>query len=58
VTSKHLLGYELNDEEREHLIYFVSDYGDPKQEIDDNLRNDRLPTLVALILSSPHFQWV
>jgi uncharacterized protein (DUF1800 family) len=58
LTSQRLLGYELNDEERDHLIYFVSDYGDPKQEIDDNLRNDRLPTLVALILSSPHFQWV
>jgi uncharacterized protein (DUF1800 family) len=57
-TSQRLLGYELSEEYKEQLVYFVSDYGDPNQEIDDSLRNDRLPTLVALVLSSPHFQWV
>jgi hypothetical protein len=56
-TSQRLLGHELSDEDKEQLIYFVSDYGDPNQVMDDNIRNDRLPTLVALILSSPRFQW-
>ena len=58
VTSQRLLGYALSPEDKEQLIYFVSDFGDPNQAMDDNLRNDRLPTLIALILSSPHFQWV
>jgi hypothetical protein len=57
VTSQRLLGYELNPEDQAELAYFVSDYGDPNQAIDDNLRNDRLPTLVGLILASPYFQW-
>ena len=57
VTSKHLLGYELSAEDQEQLVFFVSDYGDPNQVVDDALRNDRLPTLIGLILSSPSFQW-
>jgi hypothetical protein len=58
VTSQHLLGYELSAEDQEQLVFFVSDYGDPNQVIDDALRNDRLPTLVGLILASPYFQWI
>ncbi|MGL4608660.1 MAG: DUF1800 domain-containing protein [Trueperaceae bacterium] len=57
VTCQRLLGYELSPEDQNQLAYFVSDYGDPEQVIDDNLRNDRLPTLVGLILASPYFQW-
>lgn len=57
VTSQRLLGYEVSPEDQAELAYFVSDYGDSGQMIDDNLRNDRLPTLVGLILASPYFQW-
>jgi hypothetical protein len=57
VTSQRLLGYEVSPEDQAELAYFVSDYGDPNQAVDDNLRNDRLPTLVGLLLASPYFQW-
>jgi uncharacterized protein (DUF1800 family) len=57
VTSQQLLGYPLSPEDQNQLAFFVSDYGDPNQVIDDSLRNDRLPTLVGLILASPYFQW-
>jgi uncharacterized protein (DUF1800 family) len=57
VTSQRLLGYEVSPEDQAELAYFVSDYGDANQTIDDNLRNDRLPTLVGLLLASPYFQW-
>lgn len=57
VASQRLLGYELSPENKETFVYFVSDYGDANQIVDEALRNDRLPTLVALILSLPDFQW-
>jgi hypothetical protein len=57
VTSQRLLGYEVSLEDQAELAYFVSDYGDANQSVDDNLRNDRLPTLVGLLLASPYFQW-
>ena len=57
VTSQRLLGYEISQEDQAELAYFVSDYGDFNQAVDDNLRNDRLPTLVGLLLASPYFPW-
>jgi uncharacterized protein (DUF1800 family) len=57
VTSQRLLGFEMSAEDQERLVYFVSDYGDMNQPIDEALRNDRLPTLMGLVLASPYFQW-
>ncbi len=57
VTSQRILGHEVSPEDQSQLAYFVSDYGDANQAMDDNLRTDRLPTLVGLLMASPYFQW-
>ncbi len=56
-TSIRLLGGTVNQKDQEQLIYFLSDFGDAQQIVDETMRADRLAILVSLILASPYFQW-
>ncbi len=56
-ASRLVLAGDLVPEDREHLIYYLSDYGDPNQPAGDALRAERLASLVGLLMASPYFQW-
>jgi hypothetical protein len=43
--------------DREQLVFFMSDFGDEQQAVDADLRAERLPSLIGLVLASPYFQW-
>jgi hypothetical protein len=56
-TTRRLLGGTVQPQDREQLIFFMSDFGDAQQPVDADLRAERLPSLIGLILASPYFQW-
>jgi uncharacterized protein (DUF1800 family) len=56
-TTQRLLGGTVASADREQLIFFMSDFADEEQPVDADLRAERLPSLVSLVLASPYFQW-
>ncbi|MCA9904796.1 MAG: DUF1800 domain-containing protein, partial [Anaerolineae bacterium] len=52
-----VLAGDIDPQDRESLIYYLSDYGDPNQQVSDGLRAERLASLLGLIMASPYFQW-
>ncbi|MBI5961135.1 MAG: DUF1800 domain-containing protein [Chloroflexi bacterium] len=56
-VSQVVLGGDVVPEDREHLIYYLSDYGDPNQSTGETLRAERLASLLGLLMASPYFQW-
>lgn len=56
-ASRLVLAGDLVPEDREHLIYYLSDYGDPNQSAGEALRAERLASLLGLLMASPYFQW-
>lgn len=55
--SRRLLGGTLHIEDKEQLVFFLSDFADEAQLVDKPLRDERLATLTGLLLASPYFQW-
>ena len=56
-STLRLLGGTIQPEDRESLVFFMSDFGDEHQLVDKPLRAERLPSLIGLLLASPYFQW-
>lgn len=56
-SSRRILGGTVQGEDRESPVFFLSDYGDEHQSVDQSLRAERLPSLIGLLLASPYFQW-
>ena len=53
----HTHGTSLADSDRDQLIAYLSHTGDPNEAVTTDLRRDRLPGLVGLLMASPYFQW-
>jgi uncharacterized protein (DUF1800 family) len=47
----------LTDQDRQALAAFVTDEGNPTLPLTEDIRNDKLPTLLGLLIASPQFQW-
>jgi hypothetical protein len=57
VAVQTILGITLPDVERQLLVQFVTNSGDENRAIDNELRYQKLPTLIGILLASPYFQW-
>ena len=57
VTARRVLNGDIEARDKESLIYYLSDYGDPQQPAGEALRAERLPSLLGLLMASPYFQW-
>lgn len=47
----------LSPEDRAQLVAYVTDGGSPVQALTDDMRANKLPSLIGLLLASPQFQW-
>lgn len=56
-AAEMILGHGLSAEDRDALVFFVSDFGDANQAASGALREDRLSGLLGLLMASPAFQW-
>jgi hypothetical protein len=50
------IGVPISETDRDQLIAFVSD-GKGDGAISNDQRQDKLPTLLGLLMASPYFQW-
>ncbi|MBI5931514.1 MAG: DUF1800 domain-containing protein [Chloroflexi bacterium] len=52
-----VLAAAIDPADRDQLIYYLSDYGDPNQPVTEGLLEERLTSLLGLLMASPYFQW-
>lgn len=52
-----ILQRTLDENAREYIVHFVASAGDPNEPASSDLRSDKLPALVGILLASPQFQW-
>jgi hypothetical protein len=56
-ATRLVLSADITPADRDQLIYYLSDYGDPNQPVSDGLLSERLTSLLGLLMASPYFQW-
>lgn len=52
-----VLEADIHPTDREQIIYYLSDYGDPNQPASEGLLQERLTSLLGILMASPYFQW-
>ncbi len=52
-----VLASNIDSADREQVIYYLSDYGDPNQPVTEGLLQERLTSLLGILMASPYFQW-
>jgi len=56
ITTALTIGVPINDADRQQLIAFVSD-GNGDGALTNDQYQDKVPTLLGLLMASPYFQW-
>jgi len=56
-AAERVLHSPLGSADRDTLIAYVSRQNDANQRVTDNLRREKLPGLLGLLIASPYFQW-